>query len=284
MSKTIVVTGGTSGIGMHTAIGLAKKGHTVVVTGRSEERGVAGVREIKRASGSEDVHLALGDLSKLSGIEELAAALLERHETIDVLINNAGYLAQSFERTEDGFEMDFAVNVVAPYKLTNALLPALEAASNARVINVTGGSTMGKLVVGELQREDAFVPLPAYSMTKRAMEALTLVHAQELVERGVFLNVVYPGAASTSMTAAMSSKSLPTLLKPAWPLLKLMIQRDDDGKSAAKAARSSIWAADAPDLDGAYGRYWDTNCKPATFTKQVLDPENQRRVKALVEG
>ncbi|MEM1350235.1 MAG: SDR family NAD(P)-dependent oxidoreductase [Myxococcota bacterium] len=282
MSKTIVVTGGTSGIGMHTAIGLAKQGHTVVVTGRSRERGEAGVAEIERASGSEDVHLALGDLSRRSGIQQLAEDLLERFERIDVLINNAGYLAQSFERSEDGYEMDFAVNVVAPYRLTNALLPALEASSSARVLNVTGGSTMGKLVVDDLQREDVFVPLPTYSMTKRAMEAMTLVHAQELAQRGVYLNVVYPGAASTSMTASMSSKSLPTLLRPAWPLLKWMVQRDDGGKSAANAARSSIWAAGAPEVEGAYGRYWDTKCKPASFTKQVLDPENQRRVMALI--
>lgn len=128
MKKTVVITGGTGGIGKYTAIALARAGARVVVTGRDSVRGEAGVKAIREASASDDVHLALGDLARLDGIAALASAITLRHPKIDVLVNNAGLLAQTRSVTSDGIESDLAVNVVAPYVLTHALSDALEAA------------------------------------------------------------------------------------------------------------------------------------------------------------
>lgn len=283
-TKIIVITGGTGGIGLQAAIGLAEQGHTIVVTGRSKERGEAGVATIKATSGHEDVHLALGDLSEPEGRGALAEDLLSRFERIDVLLNNAGMLATEFRRTSQGTEIDFAVNVIAPYDLTQRLLPALEAAPGARVINVTGGMPNDRLDPPKLQSEQGFVALPSYSHTKRAMEAMSLVQAEELADKGVHVNVVYPGAASTAMTGAMSSGALPWWMRPFWPVFRAVMQKDDGGKSAAKAARSSIWAATTPELDGVHGRYYDTKCRPATFSKSVQDAANQRQVMEAVRA
>ncbi|MEL6343155.1 MAG: SDR family NAD(P)-dependent oxidoreductase [Myxococcota bacterium] len=281
MKKTIVITGGTGGIGLQSAIGLAKTGARIVVTGRNKGRGESGVQQIKDASGNDDVHLAIGDLSIQTGIQQLAADLLERLDKIDVLINNAGMFASEFTQTADGFEIDFAVNVVAPYTLTHLLAPALSAARPARVLNVTGGPPTGKIDVTNLQAEKGFNGMSVYSHSKRAMETMSLALAREMAPQGVFVNVIYPGSASTSMTQGVTFSDLPWYMRPLYPLF-MLLTRDDGGKGARKAARSSIWGADAPETVGNSGQYFDTNCKPATFHASIHDVANQAAVLKVI--
>lgn len=278
MNRTIVITGGTGGIGRQTAIALARQGHRVVVTGRDPKRGEEGIAAIERASGSEDVHLALGDLSVRSSVDALARELVERFSGIDVLINNAGLLTTERATTPDGVESDFAVNVVAPYALTHAVLPALP--RGARVINVTGGLPLGPLDTGNLFAERSFEGLRTYSHAKRAMEAMSLELARELSPRGVAVVVVYPGSASTAMSAGITPGSLPWWMFPLWPVFRLVMQRDDGGKSAARASRSSVWAATSPDVEG--GRAFDAGCKPMKLHASVIDAANRAAVLGAV--
>ncbi len=282
MPKTIVITGATSGIGMYTAIGLAQTRATVVVIGRDEARGKTGVASIQRASGSEDVHLVVGDLASLAEVAKLADAIRARCPRIDVLINNAGSAANAYSTTSDGLEFDFGVNVAAPYALTRALLPALEAAKPARVINVTGGSARGAVDMGNLGAEKGFVGLTVYDNSKRAMEAMSLALAVEFAPRGVFVNVVYPGQASTSMTRSMALGSFPWWMRPFFPLWRWMTA-DDGGTGAEKASRSSVWAAKAPDLEGVSGAYFGTDCRRAELHATVRDPANQQQIVGLIE-
>lgn len=284
MSKTVVITGGTGGIGYQSALGIARAGHRVIVTGRNRERGEAAVARLRAESGSEQIELAVGDLATQSGIQGLADDLRGRLDRIDVLINNAGNLSTEREVTADGFEKNFAVNVVAPYRLTHALMPLLEAARPARVLVVTGGTPAGKLDLSDLQSASGFVALTSYDKSKRAAEAMALSLARELEPRGVYANIIYPGRASTSMTGAMTIKSLPLPLRIVWPVFKLLMQRDDGGKSAANAARSSIWAVDAPELEEIAGQYWDMKMKRKPLHATVRDLGNQRRVMAEVTG
>ena len=132
--QTIVITGGTSGIGLHSAIGLATTGARMFITGRNQERGK------RRFNGSQSVlaipMYALSKvISSLSAIDDLAANLLKHTETVDVLVNNTEYFGSEPRTSHDGLEMHFAVNVLAPWRLTKVLLPALSAASEARVIS-----------------------------------------------------------------------------------------------------------------------------------------------------
>lgn len=117
----------------------------------------------------------------------------------------------------------------------------------------------------------------AYSNAKRAMEAVALHQARELVERGIHLNIVYPGGASTSMTQSMTIRSVPWWMKPFWPVFRLM-SREDGGRSAAKAAKSTIWAALTPDLKGVHSRYYDTKCREAELHTSVKDSSNQEAI------
>ncbi|MEM7532064.1 MAG: SDR family NAD(P)-dependent oxidoreductase [Chloroflexota bacterium] len=275
--KTIVITGGTGGIGRQSAIGLAKTGARVVVTGRNKERGEASVQEIKQASGNDDVHLALGDLAVQESIHNLAKDIIERFEKIDVLINNAGSFATELAYTNDGFEQNFAINVVAPYVLTRLLAPALEATKPARVINVTGGFPFGQIDITNLQAEKGFYGMSNYSHSKRVMEAMSLALAREMEPRGIYVNVIYPGSAATSMSQNVKFSNFPWYARILYPLFRFLV-RDDGGKGAQKAARSTIWAANAPEMESKSGQYFDTNCKPAQFHASIHDLKNQESI------
>jgi NAD(P)-dependent dehydrogenase (short-subunit alcohol dehydrogenase family) len=278
MARTIVITGGTGGIGLHTAIGVAGSFDRVIVTGRNAERGAEAVARIQREGNNERVELVTGDLSTRAGVAALGEALLATTDRIDVLVNNAGMLAQERTVTEDGFELDFAVNVMAPLALIDHVKPALIAARPARVLHLTGGKAAGPFDPSDLQSENGFVPLVNYTMTKRAMEAASLARAEELVAEGIHLHLVYPGRASTAMTQAMTPSSLPWFMRPAWPVFRFLIPKEDGGRSAALAARSSIFAATTDTLDGRHGVYIDTHQLEATLHPTVHDRANQQRV------
>lgn len=281
MNKVIVITGGTAGIGRQSALGLLRLGHTVVVTGRDQARGEAACAELRQEAGAGTVELAVGDLATRAGLRALAEDLLRRFPRIDVLVNNAGAFAETLTRTADGVEQCFAVNVAAPWLLAHALLPALEAARPSRVVNLTGGTVSSKLDVENLEAEKGFTGLSTYDHSKRAADAMSLALAKELAPRGVFVNVVYPGQASTGMTRSVRAEHLPVLMRPFFPLFRFFV-RDDGGKGARKASRSTVWAATAPELEGVSGRYFDTNCKPGTLHASVLDEAAQRAVVARI--
>lgn len=276
--KFAVVTGGTSGIGLQTALSLAGLKWSVVVTGRDVERGEAAAAALRAAGG--EGHFIAGDLGTLSGARKLGDALCARFPRIDVLINNAGAATNALERTSDGLERCFAVNVAATLALTRALLPALEAAQPARVVMLTGGTARGALDAAALNGE-AFDGLNTYSNSKKALEAASLALGVELAPRGVFVNVVYPGQASTNMTQSMTASAFPWFARPFFPLFKWLV-RDDGGKGARKASRSSVFAATSPTLDRVHGKYFSPDCQEQRLHASVYDGENQRRVLALV--
>lgn len=279
--QTIVITGATGGIGFHSALALARTGAHVVITGRDPSRGEAARQRILAEAGHERVTLVLGDLSSIAGIDALAEAVRAQVERIDVLVNNAGYLGNAPRQSADGLEMHFAVNVLAPWRLTHALLPTLAAAPAPRVINVTGGDKPAAVDVDNLQAEKGFRGLMTYTHSKSALEALSMAQAAALEPRGVGVHVVFPGRASTAMTGGMSVEALPGWMKLFWPLFKLMFA-EDGGKSAAKAARSTVWAATAPELEGSTGRYFDTHAAEKRLHATAYDPAVQQRILAVI--
>jgi len=148
--KTMLITGGTGGIGKETARGLAKLDAHVILVGRDRARGEATVAEVKATSGNEHVDLLLADLSSQAAIRELAREVMARYPRLDVLINNIGGLYPQRWLTVDGIEATFAVNHLNPFLLTHLLLPVLEGGAPARVINVTGGMPTGAIDLGNL--------------------------------------------------------------------------------------------------------------------------------------
>lgn len=281
--RTVVTTGGTGGIGFQSALGIARTGARVLVTGRDRGRGEAAVARLVDETANDRVELVIGDVSSIAGIDALAAALLARTERIDVLVNNAGYLGDELRSSDDGLEMHFAVNVLAPWRLTHALLPALKAAGAARVLNVTGGDKPAAVDVDNLQAEKGFKGLMTYTHSKSVLEAMSMALARELETEGITVNVVFPGRASTAMTSSLSAKALPGALKLMLPFFRLLF-REDGGKSATRAARSTIWAATTPDLEGVTGRYFDTDSDEQKLHPTGYDTQVQSRILAVIEA
>ncbi len=281
--RTVVLTGGTGGIGLQSALGVAKTGTRVLITGRNRERGEAAVQRIVDETGNARVELVIGDVSSLAGVDALAAAVLERVQAIDVLVNNAGYLGSEPRTSDDGLEMHFAVNVLAPWRLTRALLPALKAADSARVLNVTGGDKPAAVDADNLQAEKGFRGLTTYQHSKSVLESMSMVLAEQLEPEGVTVNVVFPGRASTAMTGSLSLSTLPGLMKLMYPFMRLLFA-EDGGKSAAKAARSTIWGATTSQLDGVTGRYFDTDSREQKLHPTGYDSAVQARIVSVIEA
>jgi NAD(P)-dependent dehydrogenase (short-subunit alcohol dehydrogenase family) len=280
--KTVIVTGGTGGIGKQTAIALAKLGAHVVITGRDKGRSEQAQRDIQAHAPQGKVDVLLADLSVLAEVKRLADDIQSRYSRLDVLINNVGLLETEKRHTTDGIEAHFAVNVLTPFVLTHLLLPLLQKSTPSQVVNLTGGLPGTKLEIDNLQAEKSFRGLPTYSRSKQAMMAMSVEFAERLKGMGVAVNVAYPGAAATAMTGAMNRQTLPLFMQPFYPVFK-QFMKADNGESAAKAARSSIYLASHPEVQGKTGIYVNTSVKQVPFPAQALDPHNREVIWALCE-
>ena len=287
-NRTVVITGGTGGIGFYSALGIARTGARVIITGRNKDRGEEAVARIIEEANNPKVELVIGDVSSLANVDALSRELLQRvGQKLDVLVNNAGYLGNEPRTSSEGLEQHFATNVVSPWRLTYAMLPALKAAGGtARVINLSAGDnppqTPVALDVDNLQAEKGFKGLLTMAHSKSVMEAMTVALARELESEGVKVNVVFPGRASTAMTRSLSMRGLPGPMKLLLPCLKLFF-KNDGGKGAAKAATSTIWAATSDELEGVTGRYFGSNTKECKMPPKTLDPQVHARIVAAIE-
>ena len=276
--KTCVVTGGTGGIGLHIAVGLARMGYVTIVTGRNGERAEKAVERIRRESRNGQVDYVLGDLSCLEGVKQVAVSVLKRTPRVDLLVNNAAYLAPKFSRTADGLESAFAVNVMAPVMLTRMLEDGLSRSRGARVLTLTGGGPWMGLKLGALESSKGFNPLWNYNNTKRAMEAAVLLEAERLEQKNIFSHIVYPRAASTSMTQQMDVDYMPKGMKFLWPMYSRYIQRNDFGEGAKRAAQTTLMAAIDPLFGQTSGLYFNSRGKVTTLNASVYSEENQSEV------
>ena len=282
-TQTAVITGGTSGIGYYSAMGLARSGFRVIITGRDPKRGKAAEENLIHETKRSAIKFIRGDISSIAAIDTLSEAVLQQTTKIDVVVNNAGHFGDVFEKTDDDLEKHFAINVLAPYRLTHNLLSALGASDQGRVINVTGGDKPAPVDPDDLQAEKGFKGLMTYKHSKSILESVSIVLARELESKGISVNIVFPGRAYTPMTKSLSLKSLPGPMKIMFPFLKLFF-REDHGKSASKAAQSTIWAATSADLDNVSGKYFDTYCQNQEVHKTALDPKVQGRIMKLIES
>ena len=188
--KTVLITGGTSGIGKATAMALAAMGANVVVVGRNQERGEAAVGEISARSHSESVDLLLADLSVQGEVRGLAEEFQGRHDRLDVLVNNAGLVQSKRTETPDGIEMTLAINHLAPFLLTNLLLERLEKSAPSRVITVSSeAQRWGTMNFDDMQSRRKYRGFPVYGMTKLANIMFTYELAERLNGTGVRANL-----------------------------------------------------------------------------------------------
>ena len=243
--KVVLITGGTSGIGRAAAAALAAMGAEVVVTGRDRERGEAAVEEIRRDSGNERVSLVLADLSVQAEVRGLAEEFRERHDRLDVLVNNAGLVQSRRVETPDGLELTLAVNHLAPFLLTDLLLDLLKKSAPSRVITVSSEARRGASIdFDDLQSERRYRGFPVYGMTKMANILFTYELAERLEGTGVVANCLHPGAVSTNF--AQNNHGPIALL---FRLFKPFMRSPEQG------ADTLVYLASSPEAGELNGKY-----------------------------
>ena len=243
--QRIVITGGTSGVGLETARLLAGSGAQLILVGSDPVKGAAAQRAVIEA-GDETAAFVAADLSSMAEVRRLAQTLIERLDRLDVLINNAGLVSARRVVTSEGLERTFAVNYLAPFVLTNDLLTLLRRSAPARVISLTAAvEPIGRLPFSDLQRVRHYGGVRAYAQSKRALAMFTIELARRLAseETGVTANVVDPFLVRTALT---SSRDAPLLFKLARPA---MIRPET-------AARWVVRAAVDPSLSHTTGRHF----------------------------
>ena len=206
--KTVIITGANTGIGKETAIDLAKRKAHVVMACRSVERGQKAAAEVRKASGSSSVEFRHLDLSSFSSVRQFAEEVLRDFPQIDVLINNAGIMRCPKWKTVDGFEMQFGVNHLGHFLLTNLLLERIKEAPAARIVNVA--SLAYKYVQGlnfdDLNSEEDYSPRIAYCRSKLANILFTQALAKRLVGTKVTTNSLHPGVIWTELGRHMEKE------------------------------------------------------------------------------
>ena len=244
--RTALVTGGTSGIGEAICEGLVQAGASVHVLGRDERRVDEAIRRIASRVPDAPGELVpeVCDVSSVSDVHRFAEQFDELHPDLDVLVHNAGLLAQRRELTDDGVELTFATNVLGPFLLTSLLLPALSSGGPGRVITVaSGGMYTSRLRADDVQLEDEPFDGPAvYAHTKRIQVVLNELWAEREPTREIAFSAMHPGWVDTPGLRA----SLPRFARMTRPLLR----------SAREGADTAVWLATARSPEPASGGFW----------------------------
>jgi NAD(P)-dependent dehydrogenase (short-subunit alcohol dehydrogenase family) len=258
--RTIVITGATDGLGKGLAMELAPSGARLIVHGRNEEKGQALLEELgPSATGA--VEWRRADLGSLDQVRELADSLGDE-ERIDVLVNNAGIgTAGPREESEDGYELVFQVDYLAPFLLTRRLLPLIERSAPARIVNVSSAG-QAPFDFEDVMLERHYSGVQACCQAKLGLVMLTFDLAEELEGTGVTANCLHPG---TYMPTNMVRRAG---VEPVTPL--------EDGVAATMRLITS------PELDGVNGHYFDGTRESAPHP-QAEDPEARRQLRELSE-
>ena len=191
MTKTILITGATDGIGLETAKMIAPLGHVLLLHGRNAEKLVAVVDAVSAITGAGQIKSYQADLTDLDQVRAMAEAVRSDFQSIDVLINNAGVFKMSNPLTRDGFDARFIVNVVAPYVLTKALLPLL--GTSGRVVNLSSAAQAPVNLESFLTKQP-FGDSAAYAQSKLALTMWSIGMAHELGANGPMIVAVNPAS------------------------------------------------------------------------------------------
>ncbi len=255
--KVAVVTGGSAGLGVETARTLAGAGATVVMLARDPaklETAMAGLLAEQPALKLESGQL---DLADLDSVRACAADLLQRYPAIDLLINNAGVMACPLMRTAQGFELQFGTNHIGHFLLTCLLVPALQAAAPARVVNLSSaGHRFSPIRFEDPNFEHSeYHKWEAYGQSKTANALFSVALDKRLQGAGVRVFAVHPGAIATELGRHMTEEDM-TFLQ----------ERAKGGgmtfKSVPQGAATSVWAATAAELADQGGLYLE-DCQVA---------------------
>ncbi|MFN6544276.1 SDR family NAD(P)-dependent oxidoreductase [Mycolicibacterium nivoides] len=278
--RTAIVTGANTGLGLETAKALAAKGAHVVLAVRNLDKGAAAVEWISRSVPNADLELQRLDLGSLKSVREAADEIRAKHDTIDLLINNAGVMTPPKETTEDGFELQFGTNHLGHFALTGLLLDRLLPVAGSRIVTVSsiGHRFSRGIRFDDLQWERSYNRLQAYGQSKLANLLFTYELQRRLIGQHTAALAAHPGGSDTEL-----ARHLPRAAQRAVPLLRPLFQE------AAMGALPTLRAATDPGALG--GQYYGPDGlgeqkghpKLVTSNERSYDIELQRRLWAVSE-
>ncbi len=266
--KTILVTGANAGIGFATALGIAEQGAQVLMVCRSKERGAKARDMIEAETGNPSVHLLIADLSYQASIRSLAEEVKFRFDRLHALVNNAGIIPRRWTATQDGLELQFAVNHLAYFLLTNLLLDLLKAGAPARVVNLSSMVHSGAaLDFEDLQSQKGkYNRRAVYGRTKLANILFTYELARKVENAGVTANALHPGIVTTNLLADIVG--VPRKLKAVTGIASVGIEA---------GAKGSIYLATSSEVEGVSGKYF-VRCKSVESSPASYDRDAASRL------
>ncbi|MBC8061165.1 MAG: SDR family oxidoreductase [Clostridiaceae bacterium] len=269
----ILITGGSAGMGKATAIELAKTFATVVILCRSKEKGEKALIDIKRESKSDNVNLFICDLGNMDSIRKFTEAFKEKYKKLNVLINNAGVILPSRHETSDGFELQFGVNHLGPFLLTNLLLETISNSSPGRIINVASGAhKVGNIHFKDVNLKNNYNLIKAYSQSKLANILFTYELSKRLQGTKVTVNCLHPGAVATEMGVNRKTGFGSAISKMLKPFFLTPLQ----------GASTAIYLATSEEVQTVTGKYFYKK-KPIKSSKLSYEKELSKNLWNLSE-
>lgn len=266
--KVVLITGASAGMGKATAAELARQGFHVVILVRNKERGQKALEAIKKESRNDAVDLMFCDLGNMASIRRFVSDFKGKYDRLNVMINNAGVILPRRHETSDGFEMQFGVNHLGHFLLTNLLLEIIKNSAPARIINVSSGAhKAGKIHFEDLQLKKGYNLVTAYAQSKLANILFTYELAERLKDTGVTVNTLHPGAVATQMGINRETgfgTLITGLLKPYF-------------KTPLEGASTAIYLATSEETKDVTGKYF-INKKAVPSSKLSYDKVLTKRL------
>lgn len=255
--KVAIITGATSGIGAEATKVLAAEGMHLVLPVRSMQKGEQLRAEIMDKTPNAQIDLMLCNLSSLQSVKDFAKQFDASYSRLDVLINNAGVWETKRQESQDGIELTFAVNHLAPFLMTNLLLEKLKATGNSRIITVSSNAhKFARVNLDDLEGKKSWNSTKAYAQSKLANVLFTRSLVKLLDGTGVTAFSMHPGFVATNLFS-----KFPGFLMPLFSLVMV---------SPQKGAETLVYLATQPELENLNGGYF-VNKKPASISKAGKD-------------
>lgn len=250
ISKTVLITGATDGIGLYTALGLAKLNFNIIIHGRNNIKCEKAVFFVRNFVPNSEISFVTADLSDFNQVKTLSENLLNQNQTIDILINNAGVYMNELELNNDGIEMTMAVNHFAHFILTNNILPLIEKSDSGRIIHVSSiAHSRGKIDFYSFFGKENFNHYAAYAQSKLVNVIYSNILSEKLQTKNITSNSLHPGVITTK------------LLQKGFNMT---------GASLEEGSETSIFLATSPEVKDISGKYF-IKSKQAPFNNLAND-------------
>ncbi len=270
-NKTVLITGGSDGIGKETAKRLAEMNANIVIVGRNPAKTKAAAQEIQQETGA-SVDVLIADLSDLNQVKRLAGEVRSQYPQLNILINNAGAIFLSRGETVDGYERTFALNHLSYFLLTDLLLDTLKKNTPARIINVASGvHYSGVIYFDDLMFTKRYRFRKAYSQSKLANVMFTYALALRLEGIGVTVNSLHPGFVRSNF--ASGNGRLAKIIRPIAFRSAISVEQ---------GAETTIYLASSDEVEGISGKYY-TLLKEQRSSDLSYDEEAQEKLWEMSE-